>query len=75
MKASKETIAAIYSVYQQIGFDIPEGCDGEEIIEMCIDADRLKEFDHPAADDEVRRMVNANGYMETLKILAEQLPL
>lgn len=29
----------------------------------------------PAADDEVHRMINANGYMETLKILSEQLPL
>ena len=75
MKASKETISSIYQVYQQIGFDIPEGCDGEEIIEMCIDADRLKEFGHPAADDEVHRMINVNGYMETLKILSEQLPL
>lgn len=75
MKASKETISSIYQVYQQIGFDIPEGCDGEEIIEMCIDADRLKEFGHPEADEEVHRMVNANGYMKTLKILSEQLPL
>ena len=75
MKASKATISAIYRVYQQIGFDIPEGLDGEEIIEMCLDADRLKEFGEPEADVEVHAMIAAIGYPKTLSVLSEQLPL
>ncbi len=75
MKASTETISAIYQVYQQIGFDIPEGLDGEEIIEMCIDANRLDTAGFLTAEIEVHQMVKVLGYDKALKQLAEQLPL
>ena len=75
MKASRETISAIYNVYQQIGFDLPEGMDGEEIIEMFIDANRLDTAGFLTAEIEVHQMVKALGYNQTLKQLSEQLPL
>jgi len=68
---------AIYHVWQQIGPDLMEGgmChDNEEVVEACLDADRLDPTmgfnDDEAAFVAYRALVKAYGWRTVVKALA-----
>lgn len=66
---------AVWSVYQQIGCDLPSDMedDPEALAEVCCDADRLAFFGHPEADAEWQRLNREHGYEEVLRAVAEKM--
>lgn len=75
MKMSINLYRAINSVYQSIGYDIPEDCDNEEAIECCIDADRLKTYDFPTEHNELMALISEFGYTPVLKYISKNVSL
>ncbi len=79
-KEDKEKLSAltdpIYDVYGKIGYDLPEDADTEEIIECCIDADRLLlTGENEEANNLVHEMVRKYDYMSVLKYLCKVVRL
>lgn len=68
---------AINRVWQQIGHDVMEYCDGdnEQAVEACIDASRLETSGETAAAGAVKACVIIYGYARTLQHLAKHISL
>ena len=72
---SQSLSAAVYRVWQQIGFDMPEDTDNECAVEVCLDADRLVSFGEAAADAEYRSMIAQYGYPVTFAALCKAVKI
>lgn len=74
--------APIVTVWGTIGYDIieccesmGEGCDNEQAIESCIDANYLTMYTSKEADVLVSEMCKEHGYDKVLKFLAKNIRL
>jgi hypothetical protein len=74
----------LFEVWNQIGYDVYEIYNGkspdpEEVIELCIDANRLSTFisgeEGVAAEQLVRALIDKHGYHNVLSFLAKQFPM
>jgi len=75
MKMSINLYRAINSVYQSIGYDIPEDYDNEEAVECCIDADRLKTYGFLDEHNELMGHIDVYGYIDVLKYISKNVSL
>ena len=68
---------AVYMVWDSIGYDAEELCDGDNecAVEMCIDAGRLTMFANDAAEVVLRNAIDTHGYMSVLKALSKEINL
>ena len=68
---------AVYTVWDSIGYDAEELCDGDNecAVEMCIDAGRLTMFANDAAEVVLRNAIDAHGYKAVLKALSKAIIL
>ena len=72
-KDEKAIAIAIYQVWQVIAYDAGPVEDKEEIVEVCIDADRLATYGFKAEDKLVQKYVDGMGYFEFLTAMAKVL--
>jgi hypothetical protein len=67
----------VYMVWDSIGYDAEELCDGDNecAVEMCIDANRLTMFANDAAEQVLRTAVDTHGYKAVLQALSKAIIL
>ena len=64
---SKELQDALNALSQDIGADMPDDSDAEEIAEVCLDANRLSMHGYKAEDEEASAFNKKHGYPALLK--------
>ena len=67
----------VYMVWDSIGYDAEEFCDGDNecAVEMCIDANRLTMYANDAAEVVLRNAIDTHGYKSVLKALSKAIIL
>lgn len=82
IELAKEVCRGCDTVWDAIGYECLQLCDGnmkaDEVVEMCVDADRLKTFGCPDADAAWdllgEEFPGADGYAKQLQFVASQMP-
>ena len=76
-KAVADLKGPVYMVWDSIGYDAEELCDGDNecAVEMCIDAGRLTMFANDAAEVVLRNAIDTHGSMNVLNALSKAIIL
>jgi len=72
----ENVIKCIRRTWDAIAFDIPQDTvTSEELIELCVDADRHRMYGHdPAASNQIDAMIAADGYDKFVRAVCAALP-
>lgn len=75
MQISKKLISAISVVWDDIAFDVPEAeVEAFQVVEYCVDADRLSTRGYPEQQAEFRTLSEKLGYPGAVEAVAKQMP-